>query len=72
MLRAAKDAVGSWRKEMDSRDDSVRWIEQGCWDQRLRQRDAQSVCDDVLKGFEEHCDEWRARLSEGLEVEVVA
>ncbi|TID20807.1 hypothetical protein E2P81_ATG05437 [Venturia nashicola] len=72
MLRAAKDAVGSWRKEMNSRDDSVRWIEQGCWDQRLRQRDAQSVCDDVMKGFEEHCDEWRARLSAGLEVEAMA
>ncbi|QDS71950.1 hypothetical protein FKW77_000950 [Venturia effusa] len=72
MLRAAKEAVGIWRKEMDSRDDSVRWIEQGCWDQRLRQRDAQSVCNDVLKGFEEHCDQWRTRLSDGLEVDAMA
>lgn len=57
---------------MDSRDQSVRWIEQGCWDQRLKKRECANVCNEVLSGFEDVCGVWRERLSEGLEPQAVA
>jgi hypothetical protein len=61
-LRAVKDTLREWRSEWLDRDDGVRYIEQGCWDQRLRNRECASVCRDVLGGFEQTCDMWRARL----------
>jgi len=45
-----------------TRDDGVRYIAEGCWDQRLRERECASVCRDVLGGFEETCGKWRERL----------
>jgi hypothetical protein len=54
-----------WRTEWNIRDDGVRWIEQGCWDQRLKDRDCANVCKEVMSGFEEVCDRWRERLLQG-------
>lgn len=67
-LRAVKDLLREARGEMEARDQSVRWIEQGCWDQRLREREAKGVCGDILRGFEEVCDGWGERLKRGVEV----
>jgi len=53
---------------MDVRDESVRWIEQGCWDQRLRGREAKGACSEILSGFEEVCDGWGERLRGSMEV----
>jgi hypothetical protein len=52
-LRAVKDTLREWRSEWLDRDDGVRYIEQGCWDQRLRNRECASVCRDVLGGYVE-------------------
>jgi hypothetical protein len=64
-LRAAKDALREWRSESLDCDEGMRYIEHGCWDQRLRNRECASVCRDVLGGFEQTCDMWRARLVAG-------
>jgi len=70
-LRAVKDLLREARLEMDGRDESVRWIEQGCWDQRLREREAKGACKEILSGFEEVCDGWGERLRKGVEVAAV-
>lgn len=58
---------------MDRRDESVRWIERGRWEDRLSSRECKGVCDEVLGGFEDVCGAWRARLLGGLpEVDAVA
>jgi hypothetical protein len=64
-LRAAKEAMVEWRKDSNKRDEGVRYVEQGCWDQRLRMRESANVCQDVLGGFEEVCGMWRERLLSG-------
>jgi len=64
-LRSVKDALTDWRAETKIRDDGVRYIEQGAWDQRLRERESASICREVLGGFEDVCGEWRERLFAG-------
>lgn len=61
-LRAVKDLLRDTREEMNGRDDSVRWIEQGCWGQRLQQREAELECREILNGFEQVCEGWGERL----------
>ena len=61
-MRAAKDLVGEWRRERDECDRATRWIEQGDWDRRLRDRQCARECSDVLAGFEDVCGAWRERL----------
>ena len=38
-LRAAKEALREWRSESLDCDEGMRYIEHGCWDQRLRNRE---------------------------------
>ncbi|KAF1991987.1 hypothetical protein K402DRAFT_345551 [Aulographum hederae CBS 113979] len=61
-LRASKDAVSEWRREVEGRERGIRWIEDGGWDEKLRGREAAGVCRDVVGGFEEVCNGWRERL----------
>ncbi|KAF2666018.1 hypothetical protein BT63DRAFT_458380 [Microthyrium microscopicum] len=61
-LRAVRDALREWRLEDGVREEGVRWIEQGNWDGRLKERECARVCREVLGGFEETCDLWRQRL----------
>jgi hypothetical protein len=61
-LRAVKDLLRDAREEMNDRDESVRCIEQGCWDQRLREREVERECSGILQGFEQVCDGWGERL----------
>ena len=60
------ELVRELRKEEEEREEGVRWIEKGKWDQRLASRECQAVCGDVVGGFEEVCNGWRERLVEGL------
>jgi len=52
-------------------EESVQWIEEGCWQDRLEKRESAALCSEVLTGFEAVCDNWRARLMDGLEVTVL-
>jgi len=61
-LRAAKEALRDWQSESQGCQAAIRSIEQGCWNQRLQNRECAMECRDVLDGFEETCGKWRERL----------
>lgn len=67
-LRSATEMVLEMRREAEAREEAVRWAEKGNWEQRLAGRECARVCGDVIEGFEEVCNSWRARLLGVLEV----
>lgn len=54
--------MAEWKRESEAREEGVRWIEKGGWDERLREREAGRTCERVVGGFEEVCERWRERL----------
>ena len=61
-LKTVKDMVNDSRREEEEREVGVAWIERGKWDEKLRSREAQKICGEVVMGFESTCDAWRERL----------
>lgn len=61
-LRSARELVAEMRKEEDAREEGERWLKRGNWSERLSARECAGVCGDVVGGFEEVCNGWRARL----------
>lgn len=67
-LRSATEMVVEMRHEAEARDEDIRWIEKGGWEQKLAGRECAKVCGEVMGGFEDTCTMWRERLVGGLEV----
>ena len=67
-LRSATEMVVEIRREAKVGEEAARWLEKGNWEHRLAGRECASVCGEVLGGFEDTCNMWRARLVGGLEV----
>ncbi|KAK1654840.1 hypothetical protein BDP81DRAFT_402809 [Colletotrichum phormii] len=63
-LKSAKELVAEIKREEELREEGERWINRGNWSERLANRECASVCGDVVGGFEEVCNSWRARLLE--------
>lgn len=61
-LRSAKELVAELRRDEELREEGERWLARGNWNERLKQRECAHVCGDVVGGFEEVCNGWRARL----------
>lgn len=61
-LRSAKDMVAEMKREEELKEEGERWLSRGNWGERLKKRECASVCRDVVGGFEEVCNGWRARL----------
>jgi hypothetical protein len=61
-LKSARELVAEMKKEEEVREEGERWIRKGNWSDRLRDRECAGVCGDVVGGFEEVCNGWRARL----------
>jgi hypothetical protein len=61
-LRSATELVKEMRKEEEEREEGVRWLKRHNWGERLGNRECAGVCGDVVGGFEEVCEGWRARL----------
>jgi hypothetical protein len=61
-LKSAREVVAEMKKEEDEREEGERWLRRGNWSERLGKRECASVCGDVVGGFEEVCNGWRARL----------
>ncbi|OAA64555.1 hypothetical protein SPI_03202 [Niveomyces insectorum RCEF 264] len=61
-LRSAKELVAEMRRDEELREEGERWLSRGNWDERLQRRECAHVCSDVVGGFEEVCNGWRARL----------
>jgi hypothetical protein len=69
-LKNARDFVAELQEEEEAREEAIRYLEKGDWDQRIRSREAQRICGDVVTGFETTCDAWRYRLFGTLSMEV--
>ena len=61
-LKSAKDLVAEMRRDEDLREEGEAWLARGNWSERLRNRECAHVCGEVVGGFEEVCNSWRARL----------
>lgn len=61
-LKSAKDMVAEMRREEELREEGERWLTRGNWGERLEKRECADVCKDVVGGFEQMCNDWRARL----------
>lgn len=61
-LKSARELVAEMRKEEEEREAGEQWIKKGNWSERLGARECAGVCGDVVGGFEEVCNGWRARI----------
>ncbi|KAI2602425.1 hypothetical protein GGR54DRAFT_624371 [Hypoxylon sp. NC1633] len=61
-LRTAKEMVTEMKREEGLREEGERWLTKGNWGERLQKRECAGVCREVVGGFEEVCNGWRARL----------
>lgn len=61
-LRVAKEACADWKSELEQVERSRRWIEDGDWDAKCRNRSAANVCAEVTGGFEDVCKGFEERL----------
>ncbi|TPX15119.1 uncharacterized protein E0L32_004677 [Thyridium curvatum] len=61
-LKSAKELVAEMRQEEELREEGERWIAKGNWGERLKNRECAHICGEVVGGFEEVCNSWRARL----------
>lgn len=66
-LKSAKELVVEMKKEEELKEEGERWLSRGNWGERLEKRECAGVCGEVVGGFEEVCDWWRARLLEQAE-----
>ncbi|KAK4169151.1 hypothetical protein QBC43DRAFT_308797 [Cladorrhinum sp. PSN259] len=71
-LKSAKDLVHELREDEELRAEGERWIAKGNWGERLQRRECAHVCGDVVGGFEEVCNSWRAKLVALAEMEAQA
>jgi hypothetical protein len=61
-LRSARELVAEMKREEEERQEGELWLQKGNWSERLGARECAGVCGDVVGGFEEVCNDWRARL----------
>jgi hypothetical protein len=61
-LKNVKEIVADMRKEEEAREEGERWLTRGKWNERLEARECSRTCYEVVTGFEEVCNTWRARL----------
>lgn len=66
-LKTAKELVAEIQKDEELCEQGERWLTRGNWSERLEKRECAGVCSDVVDGFEEVCNGWRARLLEQAE-----
>ncbi|RKF59578.1 hypothetical protein GcM3_173015 [Golovinomyces cichoracearum] len=67
-LRSARELVAEMRKEEEARIEGESWLKLHNWPDRLHNRECARVCGDVLDGFDEVCNGWRARLIAQAEI----
>ncbi|KAI1133904.1 hypothetical protein F5Y05DRAFT_400589 [Hypoxylon sp. FL0543] len=61
-LRTAKEMVAEMKREEELKEEGEMWLTRGNWGERLQNRECAGVCREVVGGFEEVCNGWRARL----------
>ncbi|TDZ21439.1 hypothetical protein C8034_v001507 [Colletotrichum sidae] len=68
-LKSAKELVAEIKREEELCEEGELWLTRGNWSERLERRECAEVCGDVVSGFEEVCNGWRARLLEQANVQ---
>ena len=66
ILRTTRETVEKLQQEISAAEEGRRWLELGAWEERLKRREAATICGEVVGGFEEVCEGWRKRLVDGL------
>ncbi|KAI4867769.1 hypothetical protein F4820DRAFT_187218 [Hypoxylon rubiginosum] len=61
-LKQAKEVVADMKRDEELKEEGERWLTKGNWSERLQKRECAGVCREVVGGFEEVCNGWRARL----------
>ena len=61
-LRCATEMAIDMKRETEAREESIRWVERGRWEEKLAKRECARVCGEIMGGFEEVCRGWRASL----------
>ena len=61
-LKSVRDFVTELRQEEEAHEEGIRYLERGDWDHRIRDKQAGTMCGDVVDGFETTCNMWRNRL----------
>ncbi|KAH8882808.1 hypothetical protein GQ53DRAFT_439747 [Thozetella sp. PMI_491] len=61
-LKSAKELVAEMKREEELREEGERWLKRHNWGERLKRRECADVCGEVVGGFEQVCNDWRARL----------
>ncbi|KAL7625588.1 hypothetical protein AAE478_004808 [Parahypoxylon ruwenzoriense] len=61
-LRTVKEMVAEMKREEELKEEGERWLTKGNWGERLQKRECAGICREVVGGFEEVCNGWRARL----------
>lgn len=69
-LKMVKELVTELYEGLSVFEESRRWVEEGDWEARLARRESATICDDIISGFSEVCDTWRAKLTSGGGVQV--
>jgi hypothetical protein len=67
-LKSARELVAEMRRDEEAREEGELWLIRGNWGKRLEARECAGVCGEVVGGFEEVCNDWRARLLAQAEV----
>ncbi|KAI1006212.1 hypothetical protein K3495_g2009 [Podosphaera aphanis] len=67
-LRSARELVSEMQKIDEARQEGESWLQRNNWPERLHNRECARVCHDVLGGFDEVCNGWRARLVAQAEI----
>lgn len=62
-LKAARETVEEMKRDAQTKEDGVNWVDKGRWNDRLAGRECARVCQDVVGGFEEVCQGWREKLT---------
>lgn len=61
-LKSSRELVAEMKREEELREEGERWLSRGNWSEKLQKRECADVCGEVVGGFEEVCNTWRARL----------
>ena len=61
-LKGAREVLREVVREMEMREESIRWIDRGGWDTEIRERRAARECAGIVSGFERMCDGWGQRI----------
>lgn len=62
-LKAARETVEEMKRDAQTEEDGVNWVDKGRWNDRLAGRECARVCQDVVEGFEDVCQGWREKLA---------